>query len=61
MGGVTLVVIGLALVAKVISVFWVLAPLFAIVVLAVIHERVTQKARAMFPHRGLLRARAGAN
>jgi hypothetical protein len=43
LGGVTLVVIGLALVAKVVSVLWVLAPLFAIVVLAVIHERVLKR------------------
>ena len=43
MGGVTLVVIGLALVAKVVSVFWVLAPLFAIVVLAIVHERVLKR------------------
>jgi len=43
LGGVTLVVIGLALVAKVISVFWVAVPLFAIVVLAVIHERVLKR------------------
>jgi hypothetical protein len=43
LGGVTLVVIGLALVAKVVSVLWVLAPLFAIVVLAVINERVLKR------------------
>jgi len=43
LGGVTLIVIGLALAAKVISVFWVAAPLAAIVVLAVIHERVLKK------------------
>jgi hypothetical protein len=43
LGGVTLLVIGLALVAKVVSVLWVPAPLFAIVVLAVIHERVLKK------------------
>ena len=42
-GGVTLVVIGLALVAKVVSVLWVPAPLFSIVVLAIIHERVLKK------------------
>jgi len=40
LGGVTLLVIGLALAAKVISVVWVAAPLAAIVVLAVIHERM---------------------
>jgi hypothetical protein len=40
LGGVTLAVIGLALVAKVVSVLWVLPPLFAIVVLALVHERV---------------------
>ena len=40
LAGVTGVVIVLALVAKVISVFWVLAPLSAIIVLAVLHERV---------------------
>jgi len=43
LGGVTLVVVGLALAAKVISVLWVVAPLFAIVVLAVIHERVLKR------------------
>jgi hypothetical protein len=43
LGAVTLVVIGLALVAKVVSVLWVSAPLFAIVVLAIIHERVLKK------------------
>ena len=43
LGGVTLVVIGLALVAKVVSVLWVPAPLFAIVVLAIIHERVLKR------------------
>ncbi|MGO8731273.1 MAG: MutS-related protein [Terriglobia bacterium] len=43
LSGVTLVVIGLALVAKVVSVLWVPAPLFAIVVLAVIHERVLKR------------------
>ena len=43
LGGVTLIVIGLALAAKVISVFWVAAPLAAIVVLAVIHERVLKR------------------
>ena len=40
LGGVTLVMAGLALVAKVISVLWVLAPLGAIVVLAIIHDRI---------------------
>ncbi len=43
LAGMTLVVIGLALAAKVISVLWVAAPLFALVVLAVIHERVLKK------------------
>jgi hypothetical protein len=43
LGGATLVVIGLALAAKVISVFWVAAPLAAIVVLAVIHERILKR------------------
>jgi len=43
LGGVTLIVIGLALAAKVISVFWVVAPLIAIVVLAVVHERVLKR------------------
>ncbi len=43
LGGATLLVIGLALVAKVVSVLWVLAPLLAIVVLAVIHERVLKR------------------
>ena len=40
LGGVTLVLIGLALAAKLISVYWVLAPLVAIVALAVAHSRV---------------------
>jgi hypothetical protein len=43
LGGVTLIVIGLALAAKVISVLWIAAPLFAIVVLAIIHERVLKR------------------
>jgi hypothetical protein len=43
LGGVTLVVIGLALVAKLVSVFWVAAPLFVMVVLAIIHERVLKR------------------
>jgi hypothetical protein len=43
LGGVILIVIGLALAAKVISVVWVGAPLAAIVVLAVIHERVIKR------------------
>ena len=43
LGGVALVVIALALVAKVISVLWVLAPLFALVILAIIHERVLKR------------------
>jgi hypothetical protein len=43
LGAVALVVIGLALVAKVVSVLWVPAPLFSIVVLAIIHERVLKK------------------
>jgi hypothetical protein len=40
LGGVTLILAGLALVAKVISVLWVLAPLGAIVVLAIVHDRI---------------------
>ena len=40
LGGVTLVMIGLALAAKVVSVLWVPAPLLVIIVLAIIHERV---------------------
>ena len=43
LGGVTLVLTGLALVAKVVSVLWVLAPLFAIVILAVVHDRVLKR------------------
>ena len=43
LGGVSLVVIAFALAAKVISVYWVLAPLAAVVVLAVIHERVLKQ------------------
>ena len=43
LGGITLIVIGLALAAKIISVFWMAAPLAAIVVLAVIHERVLKR------------------
>jgi hypothetical protein len=43
LGGATLVVIGLALAAKAISVFWVAVPLAAIVVLAIIHERVIKR------------------
>jgi hypothetical protein len=43
LGGVTLAMVGLALVAKVISVFWVLAPLCAIIVLAVLHEQVIKR------------------
>ncbi len=43
LGGATLVVVGLALVAKVVSVYWVSAPLFALIVLAVIHERVIKQ------------------
>jgi hypothetical protein len=46
LGGVTVVLIGLALAAKVISVYWVLAPLVTIVALAVIHGRVL-KAREL--------------
>lgn len=42
LGAVTLVLIALALVAKLISVFWVLPPLFTVVVLAVIHNGVIQ-------------------
>ena len=43
LGGVTLIVIGLALAAKAISIQWVVAPLAAIVVLAVVHERVLKE------------------
>jgi membrane protein implicated in regulation of membrane protease activity len=43
LGGATLVVIALALVAKVFSAFWVLAPLFAVIVLAIIHDRVLNR------------------
>jgi hypothetical protein len=43
LGGVTLVVIALALVAKVLSAYWVLAPMFAIIVLAIIHDRVLKR------------------
>ncbi len=43
LGAATLLVIGLALVAKVVSALWVLAPLSAIVVLAIIHERVLKR------------------
>ena len=42
-GGVILVVIGLALAAKLISVLWVAAPLFVIIGLAILHERVLKK------------------
>jgi len=45
LGGVTLVLIALALAAKVISALWVAAPVFAIVVLTIIHERVLKKHR----------------
>ena len=43
LGGVTVLVMGMALAAKVVSVLWVLAPLLAIVVLAVIHERILNR------------------
>ncbi len=43
LGIATLVVIALALVAKVVSVVWVLAPLLAIIVLAVIHQRALKR------------------
>jgi hypothetical protein len=43
LGGAILVVIGLALAAKLISIVWVTAPLFAIVVLAIIHERMLKR------------------
>ena len=43
LGGVTVVVVGLALVAKVVSVLWVLAPVLGFVVLAVVHERVLKR------------------
>jgi hypothetical protein len=40
LGGATLATIAVALLSKIISVFWVLAPLSAIIILAVLHERV---------------------
>jgi hypothetical protein len=43
LGAATLVVIGLALVTKLISVLWVAGPLLAIVVLAAIHARVLKR------------------
>lgn len=43
LAGVTLVLVGLALGAKVISVLWALAPPIAFVALAVIHERVLER------------------
>ena len=43
LGGATLVAIGLALVAKLVSVLWVLAPLFAIIILAIVHDRILKK------------------
>jgi len=43
LGGATLVVIGLALVIKLIPVLWVAAPPLAIFVLDIIHERVLQR------------------
>ena len=43
LGGVTLVVVALALAAKAISILWVLAPLAAIVALALVHGRVLKK------------------
>lgn len=60
LGGVTIVIIGLALGFKLIPVFWVAAPVAAIVVLAVLHGRVLKNlrlcGRAMaFYERGLAR------
>jgi hypothetical protein len=43
LGGATFVLIGLALVIKLISVVWGAAPLFAIVVLAIVHDRVLKR------------------
>ncbi len=43
LGGVTAVVAGLALVARVISIVWILTPLVAFIILAVIHERVLKR------------------
>ena len=43
LGGATLVLIGLALVAKLISILWIVGPLFAILLLAVIHGRVLKR------------------
>jgi hypothetical protein len=43
LGGAILVVIGLALAAKLISIVWVAAPLVALVVLAIVHERVIKR------------------
>ncbi len=43
LGGATLALIALALAAKVISIFWVLAPVLAFVVLDVIHQRVLKR------------------
>ena len=45
LGGVTLVVAGLALAAKLLSVLWVLAPLSGVVVIAIVHERVLARRR----------------
>jgi len=45
LGGIALILIGLALAAKVISVLWVMAPLLTFVILVVIHERVLRKLR----------------
>jgi MutS domain V/MutS domain III len=43
LGGVILVLIGMAFATKVISVLWAVAPMLVIVVLAIIHERVLQR------------------
>jgi MutS domain V len=42
-GGVALIVVGVALAAKVFSVLWVLAPVVVIIILAVIHEQVLKR------------------
>jgi ABC-type multidrug transport system fused ATPase/permease subunit len=42
-GGATLVLIGLALIAKLISVLWIVVPVFAILFLALIHDRVRNR------------------
>ena len=45
LGGATLVVAGLALAAKLLSVLWVLAPLSGVVVIAIVHTRVLARRR----------------